>query len=245
MKLRLIVLSRRIIILAVIFMLLAGLLQASDSYAHFRWKKEIFLPGLQGKTVIIDPGHGGADPGAVSGRYQESDLNMELALALKSQLEDNGVKVKLTRNGSEGIVPKENMTYSEQWANLRKRKEFAAEQRGHLLLSIHTNSHQDPHVSGAIVFYSDEISADLAAEIQARMNTLGLKKRSAEKKNFTVIKDNPMPAVLIETGFITNEHDREMLIKSKGTVAQLIYEALDRYYREQTAPQTETATKGG
>ncbi|MBU7007038.1 N-acetylmuramoyl-L-alanine amidase family protein [Phosphitispora fastidiosa] len=245
MKLRIIVLSKRIIILAVIFMLLAGLLQASDSYAKFQWKKEIFLPGLQGKTVIIDPGHGGADPGAVSGRYRESDLNMETALALKSQLEDNGIKVKLTRNGSEGIVPKENMTYAEQWANLRKRKEFAAEQRGHLLLSIHTNSHQDSRVSGAIVFYTDEVSADLAAEIQARLNTLGTKKRSAEQKNFAVIKGNPMPAVLIETGFITNEHDREMLVSSKGTVAKLIYEALDRYYQEPALPQTETAAKGG
>ncbi|WP_418790328.1 N-acetylmuramoyl-L-alanine amidase family protein [Phosphitispora sp. TUW77] len=232
MKLRILLISRRIVAAMVVFLLLAAMMQVSDSYARFRWEKEIFLPGLEGKTVIIDPGHGGADPGAVSGRYRESDLNMEIAMVLKRQLEDNGVKVKLTRDYDEGLVPEKKMTYFEQWTNLRERKKFAAEEKGHLLLSIHTNSHRDPRVSGAIVFYADEISAGLAAEIQDKLNTLGLKKREAEKKNFLVIKDNPMPAVLIETGFITNEHDRETIISSKGSVARLIYEALDNYYQE-------------
>ncbi len=164
---------------------------------------------------------------------------MELALALKERLEANGVKVRLTRNGDNGIVPEKRMTYSEQWANLMERKEFAAEQKGHLLLSIHTNSHRDSRVSGAIVFYSDDISAGLASEIQARLNTLGPKKRQVEKKNFTVIRDNPMPSVLIETGFITNEHDREILISAQDTVAALIHEAVDRFCQDLIPPQPE------
>jgi len=237
MKLRMVVISKRIIALTIVFFLIAGLVKISDSYAHYRWKKEIFLPGLKGKTVIIDPGHGGADPGAVADGYHEADLNMELARALKQRLEKNGVKVKMTRDGNNGIVAEKRMSYQEQWQNLKERKNYAVEQRGHLLISIHTNSHKNSTVSGAIVFYSDDMAEDLAGELQESLNTLGLRKRHVEKRNFTVTKDNVIPSVLVETGFITNNNDREILITQKNLVAELMHSGLERYSQNLKPPR--------
>jgi len=237
MKLKVIIISRKIIILALIFMALIGFYRMSSTHAEKRWKEEIFLPGLEGKTVMIDPGHGGADPGAVKDGYTEAKLNMDLALALKKELEKNGVRVKMTRNGDEGLVPDKKMSYSEQWLLLHKRKIFAETEKAHILVSIHTNSHKDSSVSGSIVFYTDEISKSLAESVQSRLNSLDMRDRAAEQRNFAVIKGNVMPSVLIEAGFITSKHDRDILTSNSEAVARLIYEGLHIFAENLTPPQ--------
>ncbi|PKM46755.1 MAG: hypothetical protein CVV03_05060 [Firmicutes bacterium HGW-Firmicutes-8] len=240
MKPRVIIISKKIVIAVVLFIVLAGLFKISDNLASQLWNRQIFTPGLEGKTVIIDPGHGGADPGAIAGKVQEADVNMDLAVALKKQLELKGVKVKMTRQDNIGLVPEKSMTYFERWLILEKRKNYALTEKGHILISIHANSSKDPSVSGGIVYYSDEKSVRLARELQNQLNTLGPRKREAEQSRFTIIKGNIMPSVLVETGFITNKHDRKILISQQNIVVNAVLKGLEKY-----AAALESPANGG
>lgn len=231
MRVKYIFISKRIITAVLGLVFLTSLYMISTSMMHQRWKQEIDSPGLAGKTVMIDPGHGGADPGAVVGKLIEADLNMDLALALKRELEEHGVTVKLTREGQEGLVPQETMTYIDRWMMLEKRKRFAIDEKSHFLISIHSNSNKDPRASGGMVFYADDGSRLLAVNIQEQLNALGMRKREAQKGNFTIINNTPMPSVLIETGFITNKRDLDFLISKRDLLAAAIYKGLDNYSR--------------
>lgn|GEM_PF-1557481 len=241
MNLRFMNAFKRIVIIAGALAVIAGLTGISESYGEYRWKKVMYSPGLKGKTVILDPGHGGTDPGAVAEGVRETELNMKLALELKTKLEQRGVRVELTRSEDDGLIAKKTMSYLEQWMILQKRKRFALDRRGHIFLSLHANSHKSPAVSGGIVFYSDEISAPLAQDIQERLNNLDTRKRQVERKNFTVINNNEMPSVLIEAGFITHPGDRERLVSQSGQVAELIAEGLENYARDLKPPVSAVA----
>lgn len=184
---------------------------------------------LHGKNIVIDPGHGGADPGAVAGKVQEAELNMKLALILKTQLQNQGAHIVLTRDGNDGLVPDKRMTYFERWLILQKRKIYAFIQDGDILISIHCNSNEDSKASGAMVFYSDEKSRLLAENIQANLNLLGLRPRKVSKSGFTVIKGASMPAVLVEAGFITNKKDRKLLLEKPELIAEQITKGIIKF----------------
>lgn len=177
---------------------------------------------LHDKKIVIDPGHGGADPGAVVGKIKEAELNMKLALILKTQLEGHGAEIVLTRDGNNGLVPDKRMSYFERWLILQKRKMFALLQDGEILISIHCNSNEDTRASGAMVFYSDDKSRPLAENIQNHLNLLGLRPRNTSKSGFTVIKGASIPAVLVEAGFITNKKDRKLLLENPELIAEQI-----------------------
>lgn len=229
MRIRVIFISKKIIILAMVFALITVLMKMSASSAEHRWKEKMYSPGLAGKTVVIDPGHGGADPGAVHGKVKEADINMALARALQKKLEANHVIVKMTRQDDKGLVPEKAMSYLDRWGILQERKMFALDQRGHLLISIHADSNPDPKTSGATVYYYDNISRLLAECIQNKMNELGARKHTVQQGNFTVLKDNEMPSILIEAGFITNRHDLDNLRSRPDYIASLIYSGLEEY----------------
>lgn len=224
-----IIIPKRIIVAVLVFLVISGLVRLSDIIAVKQWKREMVRPGLAGKTVIIDPGHGGADPGATLGQVKEAELNMALAQALQKELAKKGVRVKFTRQGDTGLVPEKKMTLFERWLILEKRKKFAVEQKGHILVSIHVNSNPDQRASGGITFYSDEPSRNLAYYIQKQINTLGLRSRQAEQSDFTIITGNPMPSVLVEAGFMTNRHDLRILMEDKASVARAISNGLREY----------------
>lgn len=177
---------------------------------------------LQGKKIVIDPGHGGADPGAVAGKIKEAEVNMKLALILKTQLEGYGAEIVMTREGDTGLVPDKKMSYFERWLILQKRKIYALLQDGDILISIHCNSNEDPRASGAMVFYSDDKSRPLAENIQDSLNFLGLRPRKVSKSGFIVIKGASMPAVLVEAGFITNKKDRKLLLDKPELITEQI-----------------------
>jgi len=239
MQPKIIIISKKIIIAAMLFLMLSGLIRLTEVMAVRQWKQEMFKPGLAGKTVIIDPGHGGADPGATLDGVKESELNMAIAVALQKELTKNGVKVRLTRQGDNGLVPMKKMTYSERWVILEKRKKFAQDHKGHILVSIHANSNKDPRASGGMVFYSDQLSRTLAESIQKQLNTLGMRRRQVERGNFTIITGNQMTSVLVETGFITNEKDLLLLTEKKEAFSRVIFNGL-REYTENLKPIVST-----
>lgn len=188
------------------------------------WAKATKLQRLKGKIIILDPGHGGADPGAMVGRIKEADLNMRLAEILKKQLETEGATVKMTRDWDAGIVAQKRMKFSERARILNLRREFAYKEHGSMLISIHVNSNSDENVSGSCIYYADSASQELAEYIQDRLIDFDSSEKSKiEFGNFTMIRDNLMPSILIEAGFITNSHDLEMLNDKTDSLAKQIY----------------------
>lgn len=99
--------------------------------------------------VVVDPGHGGSDVGAVSGRYQEADIALDCALKLKSQLEDLGLKVLLTRDGSETDEYSTYNIYDDDG-----RVTMANESGAKLLVSLHLNSNDEDIPSGGVEVYA-------------------------------------------------------------------------------------------
>ena len=159
-----------------------------------------------GKTITIDPGHGGHDPGAVGNGLQEKEINLSIALKVQKILKQKGINVVMTRT---------NDTY----LSLSERVDVAVRKNADTFVSIHTNSAAAASASGTETYFSSAAlnsrSADskqLATFIQKRLYpALGTKDRKVKDAGFQVIKKNPLPAVLVELGFISNSSDASKL----------------------------------
>ena len=158
--------------------------------------------------VVIDPGHGGNDPGGigVSG-VLEKDVNLSVALFLKENLEQQGIEVVLTRETDKGL-------YSETAKNKKKedlarRIEIIEEEAPDFVLCIHQNIFTDAKYSGAQVFYykKSEEGARLASCIQNQL-IAGVDPENnrvpKSNMNYYMLKQSPVPIVIVECGFLSN-----------------------------------------
>ena len=159
-----------------------------------------------GKTITIDPGHGGHDPGAVGNGLQEKEINLSIALKVQKILKQKGINVVMTRT-------------NDTFLSLSERVDVAVRKNADTFVSIHTNSAAAASASGTETYFSSAAlnsrSADskqLATFIQNRLYpALGTKDRKVKDAGFQVIKKNPLPAVLVELGFISNSSDASKL----------------------------------
>ena len=136
-------------------------------------------------TVVIDPGHGGNDPGKVgTSDILEKDINLEIALTLTDILKESGINVIMTRDGDYGLY--EESDSNKKNTDLHNRCKLVEESDAALVVSIHQNSFTDSTVSGAQVFYysSSEKSKSPAQEISDSLST------SIGKDNTRPIKAN-------------------------------------------------------
>ncbi|NDG74608.1 MAG: N-acetylmuramoyl-L-alanine amidase, partial [Synechococcaceae bacterium WB8_1B_136] len=154
--------------------------------------------------VVIDPGHGGPDPGAVGiGGLRETDVVLDVSLQLAQLLQAKGVQVLLTRT-------------SEIDVDLPPRVALANSSGADLFLSIHANalSLERPDVNGIETFYFESArSRALAQAVQDQMLAIspGSPDRGARPGRFFVIRRTVMPAALAEMGFVTGELDSQRL----------------------------------
>lgn len=149
-------------------------------------------------TVIIDPGHGGMDPGAVYKGRQEKDDNLRLALAVGELLSQNGVDVLYTRTDD---------VYDSPY-----RKAMIANESGaDYLISFHRNASPIAgNASGVetLVYADRGVAAQMARDINRELAALGFRDIGViERPGLAVLRRSRMPAVLIETGFIDNDAD--------------------------------------
>lgn len=215
------VVKRKTLVLYIcLFTFLAGFLGV---YAKLS-KKDI---GFNGNLIIIDAGHGGIDSGAVGKNGSlEKDINLKLALKLKTAFENKGYRIILTRETDELYSEDKNIKNKKR-ADTKYRLNTSEKNPGALFLSIHMNHFTDPDVKGAQVFFSPENnnSKILAEIIQKEI------KNTADNSNTRVIKEAypsiyimkhiSNPAVLIECGFISNGEE-EMLLNSEEYQNKLV-----------------------
>lgn len=165
-----------------------------------------------GKKIVIDPGHGGTDPGAVgpTGK-QEKDVTLKVGLKVRDLLQSYGFTVIMTRTGDYRLD--ENPS-----TDLLKRAKVANDNNADLFVSIHSNSFSDPSANGTETFYytSEPIGSTaqkLASSIQGKLvSALGLANRRVEPNNLSVLRNTNMPAVLTELAFISNPKEEALLI---------------------------------
>lgn len=166
-------------------------------------------------TVVIDPGHGGNDPGKVgTSDILEKDINLEIALTLANILKESGINVIMTRDGNYGLY--EESDSNKKNTDLHNRCKLVEESDAALVVSIHQNSFTDSTVSGAQVFYysGSEKSRILAQEISDSLSTsIGKDNTRPIKANsdYFLLLNTPCPCIIIECGFLSNPTETKKL----------------------------------
>ncbi|HKV46357.1 MAG TPA: N-acetylmuramoyl-L-alanine amidase [bacterium] len=153
-----------------------------------------------GPAVIIDPGHGGADSGAVGPTgLRESDVTLAIGRMVQQRLARQGVRAVLTRTDDSTVA-------------LEDRPDVAQRAGGVLFVSIHANASQSPVKEGTETYYRTGESQALATMIQSEVaQALGEPDRGIRTADFYVIVKTPMPSVLVETAFISNPAEERLL----------------------------------
>jgi len=147
---------------------------------------------LSGKIIVIDPGHGGNDDGAIANRVREAEVNLAVALKIRDKLLSTGTTVILTRSRDINLT-------------LKDRVDIARGIDADIFVSIHVNSITNPGTAGAISFYQSGRPNNLAVSIQETLvKESGAVDKGVRAENFYVMRENYMTAVLIEIGFLTN-----------------------------------------
>ncbi len=170
-----------------------------------------------GYVVLLDPGHGGAEPGAVGlgSAVQERQINLDFALRVKQELESRGVTVYMTRTGND----KERDTLT-----LEQRKEITRSIKPDLYVSIHCNGSYSPDSIGTSTYYYEPYSYNLAKNIYDELLSVhrnrlypgrqDLYSALADKVQFypfSVTRVEDCPSTLIEVGYLTNDNECAMM----------------------------------
>lgn len=159
-------------------------------------------------VVVIDPGHGGKDPGKVGVNGQlEKDINLSIALRLKNYLEYSDVTAVLTREEDTGLSPTGGRY--KKMSDMKKRCQIIEEAKPDLVVSIHQNSYHENSIFGGQVFYykTSQKGKVLAQILQKRFDyVLGSANRRQAKANdnYYLLLHVKEPIVIVECGFLSN-----------------------------------------
>lgn len=193
-------------------------------------------PGLAGKVIVIDPGHGGPDRGVSAAGLAEADIVADIAARIEGRLGAVGVTAFLTRGTSDDAP-----TASEP-----ERATFANDVDADLVISLHTDGHDSPHAQGVATFYYGssgstgthsvigEAFADLVQrEIVARTDLLDGR---CDAKTWDILQRTRMPAVRIDVGYLTHPGDAARLADPalRDTIAGAVLVALQQLYQPTT-----------
>jgi N-acetylmuramoyl-L-alanine amidase len=191
----------------------------------------------KGPVIVIDPGHGGYDPGKVSSDgVNEKDINLQIACLLKENLEERGYQVYLTRNSD--ISLGDAGASNKKMSDLMERIACAASSSANLLLSIHQNSFSDPTVHGAQVFYytSSNEGKTLAELIQSNLKNMVDPENTREAKGnseYVILAQSPCTSLIVECGFLScpDEASRLTTDSYQEAIVTAIADSLDEYYK--------------
>ncbi|MCL1916978.1 MAG: N-acetylmuramoyl-L-alanine amidase [Peptococcaceae bacterium] len=176
----------------------------------------IWNGSFSGKTVVIDPGHGGIDPGAIGvTKVKEKDVNLPVALKVKDLLIQAGVNVIMIREEDRDFG-------SSSGASSRKREDLAHRTKvvddanADIILSIHCNSYPNKNTRGAQVFYykGSPLGPEAAEAIQDRLNQVTGRKRVVRPDNFYMLRNTQGVALTVEIGFLSNPEEEKKLVDS-------------------------------
>jgi N-acetylmuramoyl-L-alanine amidase len=198
-------------------------------------------PGLAGKVVVIDPGHGGADHGITAHGLAESLVAEDLAARIEGRLAAVGARAYLTRGrlGEQELPPDEDA-----------RAQFANQTDADLVVSLHVDGHPNPHAQGIATFYYGTTDGAARSPMGAAFARLVQREITArtdlvdcgvDAKTWDLLRRTRMPAVRLEVGYLTNSHDADRLRDAafRDVVAEAVAVAVQRLY---LPPDTDAPT---
>jgi N-acetylmuramoyl-L-alanine amidase len=193
------------------------------------------------KTVVVDAGHGGEDPGKVSSYsdLKEKDLNLKIALKLGQLLENGGYKVILTRQ-EDKLVYSEGTTniYEKRKQDLTRRKDIMDNSGADIVVSIHLNSFTESQYFGAQTFYppnspeSLKLANSLQKTLKAQLDTENKRAPQEKKDPIVILTDLKTPTTIVECGFLSNAQEERKLgtDEYQTKVAEAIKAGIDEYF---------------
>lgn len=200
---------------------------------------------LAGKVIVIDPGHGGPDGGAVgSDDTLEKDVALSVSKYLRDYLQQAGALVYMTRETDKDLAANTTSGLARRKSeDIRQRVNFIQGKDADFFVSIHLNATPSNQWHGAQTFYYHQYdqSEQLAKLIQAEIKrNLGNTNREALAINgIYILKHAKTPGALVEIGFLSNNHERELLktVKYQEKMAASLYEGILRYVTEAEEPE--------
>ena len=171
------------------------------------------------KTIIIDPGHGGFDPGAVYENRKEKDDNLRLALAVGQELQNAGYQIIYTRTDDRYDSPYD-------------KAQIANSAGGDLFLSFHRNFAETPDLYRgvqALVYDKNPLALRVAKNVNEELESIGFKNLGIEsRKELVVLRRTSMPAVLLEVSFINSAEDNRLFDEKFDAIANAIATGVER-----------------
>lgn len=223
---------------AMIFFLLAGLLGIpSPSFADSS-EEQAIRHAFPQPVILIDVGHGGIDGGTSSGPLLEKDINLEIGRRLYMVLRSHGYIAILNRTGDYALSDDNRWlnSRSRHLRDLAQRKELSEQVPASIMISLHVNWGRNASRRGPLVLHQDEgQSALLAGALQhALEDAYQLNRRHLPELGnpFYLLKHTDPPAVIVETGFISNAEDRSLLASPRGQqkIAEALYSGIVEYF---------------
>ena len=177
---------------------------------------------VKGK-VVLDPGHGGSDYGAIREGINEKDIVLDVTRRVAAILKSKGYKVAMTRA-------------DDTYVSLQDRVEFSENETPEIFVSIHVNSAVATEPKGVETHYYHDYSKELASVVHTHLvKAIDTKDRGLFKSKFYVINHTTVPAILVEMGFLSNEEERAELVTDsrKQKTAKAIAEGIIEYIKSQ------------
>lgn len=180
------------------------------------------------RLIVIDPGHGGSDPGTVHGGQSEKYLTLDMAKRLRDVLTARGWQVIMTRDTDVDVYK----PFDSAHAELQARDDIANKPGARLLVSIHVNSYVNSGPRGTTTYYAKPEDVPLAQDVQHELaSSLGTTDDGIVKSHLYIPLHAKMPAILVETAFLTNPGDYAMLTSPawRQKVAEAIAQGIGDY----------------
>ncbi|MFD1064623.1 N-acetylmuramoyl-L-alanine amidase [Oceanobacillus locisalsi] len=175
---------------------------------------------LSGYNIVIDPGHGGSDPGAIGlNNVYEKDVVTSTADYVVQHLEEAGANVIMTRS-------------SDYFVSLAERVQISNSNNTDAFISLHYDSFSAVPVSGVTTYYNSDSDTDLANSLNSTLSsTVSLPSRGTQQAGYKVLEETNAPSVLIELGYITNPNDITVVQTSdyQSSAARAITNGLINY----------------
>ena len=194
------------------------------------------ITALSGKKIVLDPGHGGNDAGAIGPTgVMEKTVTLNVARELRKLLEAEGAQVIMTREGDTTVSAKG--AKASDIEELGARCEVANRVGADIFISIHADSFTRPEARGTTGYYYSKSTSGRGQKLadcirRNLVEQLGTPSRGTQPCNFYVVKHTDMPATLIELGFISNKEEEQLLNSKEGVqkAAQGILDGIEDYF---------------
>lgn len=195
--------------------------------------------------IVIDPGHGGSDPGAYNRQYgiAEKDITLCIAKRMADILSKEGWQVYLTRYTDTDV------TYpgSPDADELKARAELANRLNAAVFISIHCNASVKSDVRGSSIHWYKDIDKDFAMRLEGTLGAnIGTVEKGSRRDRFLVLRHSKVPSVLVEAAFMSNPHDIKLLMctNTRQKIAQNLSRAVSGYVREENLARRARRTEG-